>query len=1131
LSAVVHTPGGQVIWTGRLSLGNQGWLAGHAVNGAILLPGTAYTELALMAGSYVGCPEVGELVLHAPLRLDEHGGVAVRLVLDPADEAGRRALEVHSGGPEWTRHASGFVAQATGAGSAGLGAWPPPAAVPVDLAGCYDALAASGLRYGPAFQGLRAMWLAGADSYAEVELPEPADPAGYTLHPALFDAALHACAVVTASKGEQTQVPFSWAGVRVFSAGATSLRVRCSPTGPGAISIAMTDQAGLPVAEVDSLTWRPLAHDIADSLYVTEWHAVPVTPTSLSAGTVIVTIQAPHGDPPADARAASGQALSAINEWLAAEHPGPARLVIVTCGAVATATPEPASAAVWGLVRSAQAEHAGQFVLIDAESAPADEMVAAAVATGEPSLALRDGSALAPRLMRLSATSALIPPRGDGWRLAATRKGTIDDLVLTPRDLSGPLPPGQVRVRLHAAGLNFRDVLIALGMYPDEAELGSEGAGIVTETGPGVSGLAPGDRVMGLFSGAFGPVAETDRRLLAPIPPGWSFEQAASVPAVYLTAYYALAGLARTRPGETVLIHAAASGVGLAAVHLARHLGADVYATASPRKWDVLRELGLDDSRIASSRTLEFGRSFDAGVDVVLNSLAGEFVDVSAGLLRPGGRFVELGKTDIRDPASFPGISYHVFDLTRLDPALIERMLAEVLELFGGGSVRLLPVRTWDVRHAAEAFRFVSQARHTGKVVLTIPAPGGQDGAVLITGGTGTLGGLVARHLVTSQAARRLILVSRRGPDAPGAAELAAELAGLGAEVRVAACDVADRDSVARLLGSLDRPLTAIFHLAGATGDAPVTALTADQIDAVFAAKADGAWNLHELTSCAAPPAAPPALVLFSSVAGTIGTAGQANYAAANAFLDALAQARNAAGLPGASLAWGLWEQPSGLTSGLRDQDRARLARAGVGTIGTGHALSLLDTALETGLPVLVPAKLSLDALRSPVRAPEAPQQAPQLPGTQEGLLRLVRTHAATVLGHMSAQAVEPGRAFTELGFDSLTSVELRNRLSTATSLSLPATLVFDHPTSAAVATYLRERLSGDDRVPSGTALDHLEATLTTASEATRATIAARLRTLIASLTCSDQPDDPDTGDLIAATDDELFGFVEQLEE
>ncbi|MQS14925.1 SDR family NAD(P)-dependent oxidoreductase [Streptomyces kaniharaensis] len=358
------------------------------------------------------------------------------------------------------------------------------------------------------------------------------------------------------------------------------------------------------------------------------------------------------------------------------------------------------------------------------------------------------------------------------------------------------------------------------------------------------------------------------------------------------------------------------------------------------------------------------------------------------------------------------------------------------------------------------------------------------DGTVLITGGTGTLGAMLARHLVTQHGVRHLLLTSRQGVRAAGAAELVAELSELGAEATVAACDAADRDALAATLAgiSTSHPLNAVIHAAGLLDDATVTALTPEQLDRVLLPKADAAWNLHELTK----DHDLAAFVLFSSVAGTLGLGGQANYAAANVFLDALAHRRRALGLPAVSLAWGLWEQTSGMTGALSEADHSRMARSGVAPLPSAQGLALFDSALELADPLLVPVALETTAVREraaadpsslppmlrgvvrvPARratttepAPAAAQPAGFLDQMAaldeetrlETVLDLVRRCAAAVLGHSTVDTVPADRIFMKIGFDSLTSVELRNRLNTETGLRLPTTLLFDCPTPRAVA-------------------------------------------------------------------------------
>ncbi|WP_217709612.1 type I polyketide synthase [Amycolatopsis sp. Hca4] len=348
------------------------------------------------------------------------------------------------------------------------------------------------------------------------------------------------------------------------------------------------------------------------------------------------------------------------------------------------------------------------------------------------------------------------------------------------------------------------------------------------------------------------------------------------------------------------------------------------------------------------------------------------------------------------------------------------------------------------------------------RVTPTGETPDWGDGAVLVTGASGVLGGLVARHLVRQHGVRQLVLLSRRGADAPGAAELAADLP----EAVFVAGDAADRDQLAAVLG--EHRITAVVHAAGVLDDGVVEALTPERLDAVLRPKADAARHLDELTTGLA------AFVLFSAAAGTTGGSGQGNYAAANAYLDALAQRRRAAGQPAVSLAWGLWAEASGMTGHLDDRARERLGRSGVRPLATAQGLALFDRAVAAGPAALVPIALDAAALRrqaaegavSPLFRGLFPPPARRTAAaggpvgelSEDGLLELVRTQVAAVLGHASAQAVDPGRAFKDLGFDSLTAVDLRNRLAAATGLRLPATLVFDHPTPAVLAAHLAGR-------------------------------------------------------------------------
>ena len=1262
LGAMVGLADGErLVFTGRLSLDTHPWLADHAVMGTVLLPGTAFVELALRAGREVGCETVGELTLEAPLVLEPQAAVEIQVSLDEPGPSGARPLRIHSrvqvrgqgstdGMPEpdgsWTRNASGLLSVgaatltgegagqadslAGGTGSLVGGAWPPPGAEGVAVDGLYDRLAEWGYDYGPAFQGVHAAWRRGEEMFLEVSLPEEQrlSAGRFELHPALLDAALHTVAAQLLGEpgGEDGEsrvlLPFSWGDVALRGVGAGSLRVGLKRVGAETVSLVAADEHGEPIVSVGELVLRPAPAaalggtrgDMEGSLLCLDWDAVPtaaecedagalagrwavldarqaeldagrvetgagrvgpdagrvgpdagrvetgagrvgpdagrmetgagrVEPDASQAGlasalarTGIATevyrdltslgATIDGGEEPPDvvlldcarndaaaategdvlvqaAHAGVKRVLELMQAWLADERFASARLVLLTRGAVAVGAGEElpglAQAPLWGLLRSGQSEHPGRFVLVDLDGERDSlDALGVALASGEPQLAVRKGTVLAPRLLSGASGDVLQAPAGEhAWRLdIAGEGGTFERLALAPYpEALAALAPGQVRIAVRAAGLNFRDVTVALGLVSlrDSSDaLGSECAGIVLEAGPGVD-LVPGDRVMGLVAGGFGPIAIADSRLLTRVPEGWSFAQAASVPIVFLTAYYALVDLAAARPGERLLVHAAAGGVGMAAVQLARHMGIEVFATASPGKWPVLRELGLDEAHIASSRTLEFSERFLAqtggeGVDVVLNSLAREFVDASLELLPRGGRFLEMGKTDIRDAellaAEHRGVSYRAFDLLEAGPERLRAMLGEVLELFDRGVLQPLPRRTWDVRRAREAFRFLSQARHVGKIVLTLPAGLDPAGTVLITGGTGGLGALLARHLVVAHGQCSVVLVSRRGEAAPGALALRTELESHGARVAVASCDVSDRAELQGLLAAVpvEHPLTAVVHAAGALDDGVIESLTAERVDRAMAPKVDAAWHLHELTA----ELELSAFVLYSSVAGTLGTAGQGNYAAANAFLDALAAHRRAQGLPATAMAWGQWAQASGMTGGLDAVDLARLQRTGIGALSNEQGLTLFDTACEMDEALVVALRLHTAALRAQSRAGTLPpllhglvrvparrgaqgaggSLARRLAGMPERerervALDLVRGEAATVLGHTTAAAVPAQRAFKELGFDSLAAVELRNRLGALSGLRLSTTVVFDHPTPIALSRHLLASIAG----------------------------------------------------------------------
>ncbi|WP_338785109.1 SDR family NAD(P)-dependent oxidoreductase [Streptomyces sp. DG1A-41] len=1008
--------------------------------------------------------------------------------------------------------------------------WPPADARPVEPDEVYEQLARRGYHYGPTLRGLRRAWVRGHETFAEVALGQDAAGGTYaTAHPALLDAALHAALLGT---GDTLDVPFTWRDVTLPPSAARTLRVRVT-AGETGLSVFCTDEQGRPAAIVGSLVLRPLTgttgHDdgatsleltwaraaVDDLAPLTDWatldapglraardfpglETVPASVPSVLVAQPQVP-QAAATPLPATVERLTGEVTDLLQKWLGDDRFTAARLAVVTRRALDVTGNEPlpglAASAVSGLVRAAQAEHPGLLQLVDIDDDPASAAaLPVALALEEPETAIRQGRVYVPALRPPGDGRLPVPQGHEAWRLDVTAKGTLDNLALVPHpEATRSLGPREIRIEVRAAGLNFRDIAVGLGLVASEKTMGSEGAGVVTEVGAEVTRTAVGDRVFGVFERSLGPVAVADERMVRRVPDGWSDAQAASVPIVFITAYQCLVDVAAVRPGESVLVHTATGGVGLAALQLARHFGADVFATAGPAKHGILREWGVPDGHIASSRSLDFEHEFRAatagrGVDVVLNSLAHGAVDASLRLLAPGGRFAEMGKTDIRDTVriqeQYPGVTYRAYNILGVAPERIGEVLDELIALFRDGALVHLPLRTWDVREGQRPLRMLSRAKQHGKLALSMPRVLDTGRPVLVTGGADGLGAVLTRHLVTAHGAREVVLLSRRGPDAPGAAALVAKCAGLGATAHVLACDVTDRNALAKVIA--EHTPGSVFHTAGVLDDGLIGRMTPARLRAVLAPKAHAAWHLHELTR----DLDLSAFVLFSSAVGVIGGPGQANYAAANAFLDALAQHRRTEGLPATSVAWGLWEDRTGMTAHLTDMDVTALAAIGIAPMATGSALRLLDEALASPRPAVtvfspVPDRVRpgsraaalFRALRdvSP-RAGDAPLAEAAAPGTDGparpaapstgrtagGLVELVCAQAAEVLGYTEAVPVAPTDSFKELGFDSLLSVDLRNRLNAATGLRMPAEAVLNNATPEALAEYMAAARTGE---------------------------------------------------------------------
>lgn len=1210
---------GERLYVGTISLRTHPWLTDHAVQGQVIFPGTAFLEIAAFVTEHLGMQAVDELTVVAPLLLSGVDAVQLQVVVD-APNVARRRIAVHSLSEEgvWSEHASGYLSDEPASTSPEqVFEWPPADSDLVEIASLYDELAELGYEYGPSFRGVQRLWMTPDGFAADIESPlSLEDPVrSFYFHPAMLDAGLHGFAVGQADETRMV-LPFSWQGARFNGTRSTRMRVHVTFTGNLQVRMVVHDGDGLPLGVVEGLTVRAVGDGLdraaaTDCLFAPTWvriarpplidaSAKPVscavfglTDDDISSTAVdIVDAQPNHGAGAelTDAQRSSqvlvlsmldnltdapdidaiSWLLTVLNHWLASETSPDTRFLVLTRSA-SRATPadtvRPSAGALTALVRSIQLENPDRVTIVDIDnSSEFEQAVALAMDGAIPEAAIRRGVVYAPRLARSASPQVrqLALPETAGWQIVPGSNGVVEGLTIEESGVTptASLQPDQVLIAVRSTGLNFRDVLIALNVYEGpNRRIGNECAGDVLAVGSAVTELQPGDRVFGRVTDSLADLAVAHRSELAAMPARWSYATAASVLITYGSAYHAVVNMAGLEAGEKILVHSAASGVGMAAVGLAQLIGADVYATASPQKFGVLSELGIPPDHICSSRNGDFEDHFrklvgDEGFDVAIDAFSGPLVDATLRLMGSGGRFIEIGRADLRDPESVQreyGVRYEIFDLFGLTPQQVRDRLEHIIELVTSGQWALLPVRSWDVRELPDAFKIIGDGLHVGKNVVSIPrASYRHSGTVLITGGLGMAGSRTARHLVRRHGVQHLLLVSRNGENAPGAAELAQELRDLGATVRVAACDVADPDALAALLDSIPagQPLTGVVHAAGTLRDGISASLTAEDVHTVLAPKAIGAWHLHRLTEHLDLDF----FVMFSSVAGVLGNAGQANYAAANGYLDGLARVRHDQGLPATSIAWGLWSDVSTMTEGAVTDETARLRRLGIVGLSAEDALELFDSAVSGAEVGPVACRFDRARLRSslfrqdgspttPAHRKDNGQASPandafrtMLAATPEKerahvSLTAVRREIAATLDLESSGDVDPDTAFRALGFDSLTGVELRNRLNALTGLRLPTTAVFDNPTPRSLALVIVEELAAGLDVAVDGELRALIERMKKLADSDRLTddhrnrLGAELGDIVRSLLGGNSPEDVK---LAALSDDELYDAIDR---
>ena len=756
-------------------------------------------------------------------------------------------------------------------------------------------------------------------------------------------------------------------------------------------------------------------------------------------------------------------------------------LWVVTSGAVALGdaaeAPDLIAASVRGFARSAMNEHGDVDTrLADLSPEPGPNEFEAFVRevlshSHEAEIALRGDERYVSRVHRWRSLRSTDDPE-TLYELRKSAWPAPNDLAFHEAELPPP-GPDEVQMRVEATGVNFKDFALLSGLVSEDAgENGLEGSGTVLAVGPGVTDFAPGDRVFGTIIHGFNAVINTSAVVLAHMPDTLGFEDAAGIPVVFLSAYHALCKQANLSAGQTVLIHTAASGLGLAAIAVARMLGARVFATAgTPEKRAYLKALGVD--YVGNSRNAEFAREIDAltggaGVDVVLNTLSASLIAHNLKLLRPGtGRLIDVANVhyeaqlDLR--AFARGVSVTGFDLTmisRENPRYVGALMRELADLFASGQLRPIPYRVASIERLSEVLQSVRRATHIGKLVIshrdahlnvmpeTQTLPLRQDATYLLTGGLTGFGLATAKWLADC-GARHLVLAGRRGAATPGAAETLDELVGAGVTIEAVACDVANRASVAALVERFGKdlpPLAGIIHGAMVLRDGPLRGMSENDIRTVLAPKLDGALYLDELTR----DMDLDFFVSHASISSLAGNRDQANYAAANAALEELMASRQASGRAGLAIGWGMLGE---IGVAARERDIMDVfIRQGIFPLSPDKAWTAMATGIGRKLPYLSAIVVDWRQLGKFARAVSSTPRFALLAGggTRTGsasteaeggetgalgaadIAGLVVHDIAGVLG-MAPEAVDIAKPLPELGFDSLMAVELSVALEHST--------------------------------------------------------------------------------------------------
>ncbi len=1142
-----------VVFQNQISALSPHYLHDHQVYDQVITPATAYLEMALHAAQQILGNDsycLQNITLLQPLVLSTNNTSQIQLQLTPST-AGYQ-WKVFSLKPqsenEWEVHIEGELSTITSNADDidqddTLDHLQQRCTKIISLEDYRHAIPDE-LHYGDDFQALQQLFTGEKEALGLVELATHLDTTPYHLHPVLFDCCLRVVQAIDFDNSDAVYLPFSFDKIELFND--TSLRRvwsfvqwRADVAGTRIVDVTLFTLDGKKVAKVTGFGLRQANRQAMtgsrlryDYLYKLTWQDAPLSklsPYANTAGTwlIVADAQQPLANALAVLLQAKGETVEfsqtrqqplsnyravvyfATSAVYQQEMKMPDAVLDISCQALnfvqdivnAQATLDLhfiiqdtlEESGLWGLGRTLMWE----YPELNCKCLAVNEQTSAETlfnvlwfADNENQLKLTTDS---PRqIARLEAleveTNSQTEQPFDGFKVQLEQYGLLESLHLAPLQRQIP-EKQQIEVQIRASGLNFRDVLNALGMLktyydpklgfndPKKLPFGFEATGIITRIGEEVHDVQPGDEV--IVWQHFGSLAShivVDRTLITPKPAHLSFEQAATIPINFLTAYYALVKLAHIKAGDKVLIHAAAGGVGQAAVQIAQHIGAEVFATASKPKWEFLASQGIQ--HIMNSRTLKFAEEIQRltngqGVDIILNSLNGDYIKKNFDSLAPNGRFVELGKIDIWNQQQAKeyrqDVEYVCFDWSDMPKAMQYRKQLE--SLFAQQQLKPLPVKVFPIEAVNDAFQFMANAKQIGKVVLSIPESQEiqikANHSYLITGGLGGLGFKIAQWLAT-QGATHLVLSGRSQPTT-SIQEAIDALKVEGIQVKVITADISKLADVESLVKASHAfaPLKGIIHSAGVLDDGIISQQTPERFKKTFAPKVYGSWFLHR--ACQHLPL--DFFVCFSSQTALLGNGGQANYAAANTFMDSLMQHRYRQGQTGLSINWGAWSEVGMARELVANEKDVITPEMGVELFGVLLQQLIPQAAVFPyrwekfaqklpslqGFPVLSRFIKTSTSKEQPTSTSLRQQISQAKPDIRLGLLKAyLKDSIEPIVGRTSE---EDDDFFVALDMDSLKSIQLTNRLGADLNISVSVTTILEHSNIVLLANVLLEKL------------------------------------------------------------------------